>query len=177
MGSRRRGAPPCYFPSGVLLRFVGSGLYVDSNMVADSHVCVCFLLKLLRIATPDYAHRFMYIASPIPVPTQVMSSGCDNIITSSVRSVSYVFVLLFYIGQFSVCPLEFIHMAHGHRLVTLSLMSLQAYKYCESRCSDPRTEFPLTMANFTVVDRTSYSDFIRLVFYDGGFPLLALLSR
>ena len=62
-------------------------------------------------------------------------------------------------------------MAHRHFLVTLSLMSVQAYKYCESTCSHPCTKFPLTMTN-EVVDRTSYSHFIRLVFLDGGFPRL-----
>ena len=63
-------------------------------------------------------------------------------------------------------------MAHRHLLVTLSLMSVQAYKYCKLRCPDPYTNFSLTMTN-TVVDRTSYSDFVRLVFLDGGFFLLA----
>jgi len=57
-------------------------------------------------------------------------------------------------------------------LVTISLMSFQAYRYCESRCSDPCTKFSLTMANI-VVNRTSYSDFIRLVFLDGAFPILS----
>jgi hypothetical protein len=61
-------------------------------------------------------------------------------------------------------------MAHRHCLVTLSMMSVQAYKYCESTCLDP-CNLPNGVTN-TVVDRASYSDFIRLVFYDGGFPLV-----
>jgi len=146
-------------------------------MVPDSHSYV-FPFESLCIATAHCGHRFIYIASPIPVPTQVISSGCYAMITKgSVRSVNYVLILPFYIGQFSVCSLEYIYMAHRHRLVTLSIMSVQAYKYCESTCSDPRTNIPLPVTN-TVVDRTSYSDFIRLVFFTMvGSLFLHLLSQ
>jgi len=134
-----------------------------------------FPLESLCMAAAHCGHRFMYIASPIPVPTQVISSGCYSIITSSARYVSYVLILPFYIGQFSdVCSLECIHMAHRHCLVPLSIMSVQAYKYCELKRSDPCTNFPLTGTN-TVMNRTSYSNFVRLVFYDGGLPLLTPL--
>ena len=69
--------------------------------------CVSFWINFVVIVTPHCGYRFMCIASPIPVPTQIISSGCSNIITSSVRSVNYVLILPFYIGQFSVYSLEF----------------------------------------------------------------------
>ena len=96
----------------------------------------CFLLNHF-VWPPLTAH----IASPIPAPTQVLSSRCYNIITSSVRSVNYILILPFYVGRFLACSLEFVYVAHRHRLVTLSLMAVQAYKYCESRCSHLPPDF------------------------------------
>ena len=130
-------------------------------------ICTCFLLN--HFVWPPLT---AYIATPIPVPTQVISSGCYNVIRSSARSINYILILPFYVGQFLACSLEFVYVAHRHRLVTLSLMAFQAYKHCESRCSDRCHNFFLTITN-TVVGRASYNDFVRLVFLDGGFPLLA----
>ena len=119
---------------------MGPGFCLNDKMVPDYHVYV-FPFESLRIATSHCAHPFMYIASPIPIPTQVLSSKCFNIIASPVRSVNYILILPFYTGQFPICSLEFVYMVHRHRLATVSLMSVQAYKYCESRCSGPSTDF------------------------------------
>jgi len=139
-------------------------------MVPDSHLYVRLVLNHF-VWPPLTVQTFMYVASPIPVPKQVISSGCYTMITGSARSVNYVLILPFHIGQFPVCSLEFIY---RYRLVTLSIMSVQAYKYCKLRCSDPDINLPLTVTN-TVVDRTSYGDFIRLVFYDGRLSLISTL--
>ena len=96
----------------------------------------CFLLNHF-VQPPLTAH----IALPISIPTQVLTSKCYNIITSSVRSVNYILILPFYVGQFLACSLESGYVTHRHRLVTLSLMAFQAYKHCESRCSDSHPDF------------------------------------
>ena len=104
MGSHWRKPPHWYFPSGVFHHYLGSGFCLDSG----SRLSFVHVFPFEHIATASCAHPLMFIALPIPVPTQVFPSGCYNIIMSSVKFINYILILLFYTGQFPVCLLEFI---------------------------------------------------------------------